>query len=162
MNPEMMNSMMGMLNNPDTMEKMNDMMKNPQIQSMLNNPEMMQNMMGMFGIPDMRENTEAVSEDVVTDLKDKYDKIENAEKNIDELETKFNPEDIVILDGLKTEKYNNKRGIIQSYNIEKSRYVVLLDEDDIRIMVKEDNLSIEVEENATVDIHSEETVIQID
>lgn len=162
MNPEMMNSMMGMLNNPDTMEKMNDMMKNPQIQSMLNNPEMMQNMMSMFGIPDMRENTEAVSEDVVTDLKDKYDKIENAEKNIDELETKFNPEDIVILDGLKTEKYNNKRGIIQSYNIEKSRYVVLLDEDDIRIMVKEDNLSIEVEENATVDIHSEETVIQID
>lgn len=158
----MMNSMMGMLNNPDTMEKMNDMMKNPQIQSMLNNPEMMQNMMSMFGIPDMRENTEAVSEDVVTDLKDKYDKIENAEKNIDELETKFNPEDIVILDGLKTEKYNNKRGIIQSYNIEKSRYVVLLDEDDIRIMVKEDNLSIEVEENATVDIHSEETVIQID
>ena len=162
MNPEMMNSMMGMLNNPDTMAKMNDMMKNPQIQSMLNNPEMMQNMMSMFGIPDMREKTEEVSEDVVTDLKDKYEKIENAEKNIEELETKYNPEDIVILDGLKTEKYNSKRGIIQSYNIEKSRYVVLLDEEDIRIMVKEENLALEVEDKADVEIDTEETVIQID
>ena len=162
MNPEMMNSMMGMLNNQDTMAKMNDMMKNPQIQAMLNNPEMMQNMMSMFGIPDMRQNTEEVTEDVVTDLKDKYEKIENAEKNIEELETKYNPEDIVILDGLKTEKYNSKRGIIQSYNIEKSRYVVLLDEEDIRIMVKEENLALEVEEIPDVEIDTEETVIQID
>ena len=162
MNPEMMNSMMGMLNNPDTMSKMNDMMKNPQIQAMLNNPEMMQNMMSMFGIPDMRQNTEEVSEDVVTDLKDKYEKIENAEKNIEELETKYNPEDIVILNGLKTEKYNSKRGIIQLYNIEKSRYVVLLDEEDIRIMVKEENLALEVEEIPNVEIDTEEMVIQID
>ena len=143
-------------------EMMNSMMENPQIQAMLNNPEMMQNMMSMFGIPDMRQNTEEVSEDVVTDLKDKYEKIENAEKNIEELETKYNPEDIVILDGLKTEKYNSKRGIIQSYNIEKSRYVVLLDEEDIRIMVKEENLALEVEEIPDVEIDTEETVIQID
>ena len=162
MNPEMMNSMMGMLNNPDTMNKMNEMMKNPQIQAMLNNPEMMQNMMSMFGIPDMRENTEGVSEDLVSDLKEKYEKIENAEKNIEELETKFNPEDIVILDGLKTEKYNNKRGIVQSYNMDKSRYVVLLDEEDIRIMVKEENLSLEIEEEASEVVTEEDTVIQID
>lgn len=156
----MMNSMMGMLNNPETMSKMNEMMKNPQIQAMLNNPEMMQNMMSMFGIPDMRENPEGVSEELVSELKEKYDKIENAEKNIEELDTKFKPEDIVILDGLKTEKYNNKRGIIQSYNLEKSRYVVLLDEEDIRIMVKEENLSLEVvlEEEE----EEEEKVIQID
>ena len=158
----MMNSMMGMLNNPDTMNKMNEMMKNPQIQAMLNNPEMMQNMMSMFGIPDMRENTEGVSEDLVSDLKEKYEKIENADKNIEELETKFNPEDIVILDGLKTEKYNNKRGIVQSYNMDKSRYVVLLDEEDIRIMVKEENISLEVEEEASEAVTEEDTVIQID
>ena len=162
MNPEMMNSMMGMLNNPDTMNKMNEMMKNPQIQEMLNNPEMMQNMMSMFGIPDMRENTEGVSEDLVSDLKEKYEKIENAEKNIEELEAKFNPEDIVILDGLKNEKYNNKRAIVQSYNIDKSRYVVLLDEEDIRIMVKEENLSLEVEENLGKEVTEEDNVIQID
>lgn len=155
----MMNSMMGMLNNPETMSKMNEMMKNPQIQAMLNNPEMMQNMMSMFGIPDMRENTEGVSEELVSELKEKYDKIENAEKNIEELDTKFKPEDIVILDGLKTEKYNNKRGIIQSYNLEKSRYVVLLDEEDIRIMVKEESLSLESE---VVSEEEEEKVIQID
>ena len=160
MNPDMMNSMMGMLNNPDTMSKMNEMMKNPQIQAMLNNPEMMQNMMSMFGIPDMRENADGVSEELVSELKEKYDKIENAEKKIDELETKFNPEDIVILDGLKTEKYNSKRGIIQSYNIEKSRYVVLLDEEDIRISVKEENLSLE--DNVDIEIDTEERVIQID
>lgn len=158
----MMNSMMGMLNNPDTMNKMNEMMKNPQIQEMLNNPEMMQNMMSMFGIPDMRENTEGVSEDLVSDLKEKYEKIENAEKNIEELEAKFNPEDIVILDGLKNEKYNNKRAIVQSYNIDKSRYVVLLDEEDIRIMVKEENLSLEVEENLGKEVTEEDNVIQID
>ena len=84
MNPDMMNSMLGMLNNPETTSKMTEMMKNPQIQSMLNNPEMMQNMMSMFGIPDMR-NGGGVSEEVASELKQKFDKIENAEKEMEEL-----------------------------------------------------------------------------
>jgi len=153
----MMNSMLGMLNNPETMSKMNEMMKNPQVQAMLNNPEMMQNMMNMFGIPDMR-NTDNISEEQVSELKDKFDKIENAEKAVNNL--KFNPEDIVILRGLNTEKYNEKRGIVHSFNSDKNRYVVLLDEDDIKIMVKEENLF--VEETETNEDDSEETVIQID
>jgi hypothetical protein len=161
MNPEVMNSMMGMLNNPDTMGKMNEMMKNPQIQEMLNNPDMMQNMMSMFGIPDMRNN-ENVSEETASELKDKYEKLETAEENLEQLSPKFNSEDIVILQGLKTEKYNSKRGIIQSYNSDKERYVVLLDEEDIRIMVKEEHVTIEelVQEEDVVEV--EENVIQID
>lgn len=160
MNPDMMNSMMGMLNNPETMSKMNEMMKNPQIQEMLNNPEMMNNMMSMFGIPDMRNNQENVSEDLVSDLKQKYDKIENAENQINQLENKFNSEDIVILHGLKNEKFNEKRCIVHSYNSEKSRYVVLVDEDDVKIMVKEENMRLESE--PVVEENNEETVIQVD
>ena len=168
MNPDVMNSMLGMLSNPETMSKMNEMMKNPQIQSMLNNPEMMQNMMNMFGIPDMRDNSDGVSEDLVSDLKEKYEKLENAEKKLEEdksasevlSEQKFNPEDIVILNGLKTEKYNDKRGIVHSYNQERERYIVLLDEDDIKIMVKEENLSYEVSVEDTLE--EQETIIQID
>jgi hypothetical protein len=162
MNPEMMNSMMGMMNNPETMGKMNEMMNNPQIQSMLNNPEMMQSMMSMFGIPDMR-NSEGVSDEVASDLKEKYEQLETAEKELEELKPKFNLEDIVILQGLKTEKYNTKRGIIQSYNTEKERYVVLLDEEDIRIMVREENIMEEpVQEDASVEVDSSESIIQID
>ena len=162
MNPEMMNSMMGMMNNPETMGKMNEMMNNPQIQSMLNNPEMMQSMMSMFGIPDMR-NSEGVSDEVASDLKEKYEQLETAEKDLEELKPKFNLEDIVILQGLKTEKYNTKRGIIQSYNTEKERYVVLLDEEDIRIMVREENIMEEpVQEDASVEVDSSESIIQID
>ena len=158
----MMNSMLGMLNNPETMSKMTEMMQNPQVQSMLNNPEMMQNMMSMFGIPDMR-NSEGVSDEVASDLKEKYEQLENAEKELEELKPKFNPEDIVILQGLKTEKYNTKRGIIQSYNTEKQRYVVLLDEEDIRIMVREENMIEEpVQEDNVVEEDSSENIIQID
>ena len=164
MNPDVMNSMLGMLNNPETMSQMTEMMKNPQIQSMMNNPEVMQNMMNMFGIPDMRDNSN-VSEDVVSDMKQKYEQLEGLEKTLNfnnsELEdNKFKSEDIVILDGLKTEKYNKKRGIVQSYNSEKSRYVVLLDDEDIRIMVKEENLSLEIlnEDNDEDD----ESLLQVD
>ncbi len=158
----MMNSMLGMLNNPETMSKMTEMMQNPQVQSMLNNPEMMQNMMSMFGIPDMR-NSEGVSDEVASELKEKYEQLETAEKELEELKPNFNPEDIVILQGLKTEKYNTKRGIIQSYNAEKERYVVLLDEEDIRIMVREENIMEEpVQEDASVEVDSSESIIQID
>jgi hypothetical protein len=166
MNPEIMNSMLGMLNNPETMNQMTEMMKNPQIQSMMNNPDVMQNMMNMFDIPDMRDNSN-VSEDVISDMKQKYEQLEGLEKNFNlnssnnELnEDKFNPEDIVILNGLKTEKYNEKRGIIQSFNEEKKRYVVLLDEEDIRIMVKEENLNFEITD--TDDVEDDEIIVQVD
>ena len=46
------------------------------------------------------------------------------------------------------------------FNSDKNRYVILLDEDDIKIMVKEENLF--VEETETNEDDSEETVIQID
>jgi len=159
-----MNSMLGMLNNPETMKQMNEMMENPKVKEMLNNPEMMQNMMNMFGIPDMRNNQENISEDLVNDLKEKYKKIEELE---DRQETNLNnpnfqSEDIVILNGLKTEKYNNKRGIIHSFNVEKQRYVVLLDEDDIKIMVKEENLFNEVLDDKSCECDSDEKIIQID
>ena len=57
-------------------------------------------------------------------------------------------------------KYNDKRGIVHSYNQDRERYIVLLDEDDIKIMVKEENLSYEVSvEDAQ---EEQETIIQID
>ena len=57
-------------------------------------------------------------------------------------------------------KSNKKRGIVQSYKSEKSRYVVLLDDEDIRIMVKEENLSLEIlnEDNDEDD----ESLLQVD
>ena len=126
MNPQAMSEMMNLMNNPQMMDKMSEMMQNPKIQEVLNNPDLMSNMMNIFG-----QNLDGNS----------------TPSNVSEIDNPFIPEDIVILKDLKSDKYNGKRAIIESYNKEKERYVVLLDNDEnTKIMVKVHNLELEVEE----------------
>ena len=111
MDPSMMSSMMSMLNNPQMMNQMKEMMNNPQMQEMLNNPELMKNIMGMFGTPP------ANFTDAFNQNSEEKNSTENAEsesetKLLEETpetgKNKFNDNDKIILNNLKTEEYNGK------------------------------------------------------
>jgi hypothetical protein len=151
MNPQAMGDMMNLMNNPEMMGKMGEMMKNPEIQELLNNPDLMSNMMNIFG--NNLDGTDPLS--TPTPLQklskgdcDDYNDV-CVEPNCEgecEVDSKFKSEDIVILTNLKSELYNGQRGIVECYNNENNRYIVLLDEEDKKIMVKEDNLELEIVE----------------
>lgn len=130
-----------MLNNPDMMSKMAEMQKDPafmaQVQEMMKNPEMMQNMMnmmgGMGGMGDMGG------------MPDLSGMGGEPPENPENLYLKYKIGSSVSLVNLKSETYNGKSGLIQSYNSKKQRYVINLNDMDKFISVREDN--IELEEN---------------
>lgn len=146
MNPQAMGDMMNLMNNPEMMSKMGEMMKNPEIQELLNNPTLMSNMMNIFG--NNLDGNDPLSTPMpnLSDLQKLSDTCESEDCADCEDNRNFKSEDIVILTGLKSELYNNKRGIVECYNNVKNRYVVLLDEEDKKIMVKEENLELEIVE----------------
>ena len=141
MDPNMMSSMMNMLNNPQMMNQMKEMMSNPQMQEMLNNPELMSNVMNMFGKP---------PENFTEDFNDKNQETDNKPLIEDEVESsqntnKFNESDKIVLSNLKSEEYNGKEVKVISFNEEKQRYIVEIDGGK-QLLVKEENLSLEDEE----------------
>ena len=137
MDPNMMSSMMSMLNNPEMMNQMKEMMNNPQMQEMLNNPELMGNVMNMFGKPP-GNFTEAFNEEA-----DEKTLIEEEKPQSD---NKFKENDKIVLSNLKSEEYNGKEVKVISFNEEKQRYIVEI-EGGKQLLVKEENLSLEDEED---------------
>ena len=156
MDPSMMSSMMSMLNNPQMMNQMKEMMNNPQMQEMLNNPELMKNVMSMFGTPPanftdtFNQNTE---ENNSTENSESETKL--LEETPETIKNKFNDNDKIILNNLKTEEYNGKEVKVVSFNEEKQRYVVEI-EGGKQLLVKEENLSLEEQE-----LEVEEDLIEI-
>ena len=62
------------------------------------------------------------------------------EKNKDDLiDTKYKLDDNIIIDNLKSEKYNKKNGIIKGFDKKNNRYLVQIEELDKSISIKEDN-----------------------
>lgn len=172
MDPSVMNSMMDMMKNPQLMNHMNEMMKNPKIQEMMNNPELINGMMNMFGdnLPPGMNLNEKNSEDEDNNDTDVNNDTFDTGTDVELIEnTLYSVEDIVILHGLKNESFNGRTGAIVSYNKEKSRYVVQLDNTDNtteenfdqRIMVKEENLQREPEPEEEV-LDQVEEIIDID
>jgi hypothetical protein len=168
MDPSVMNSMMDMMKNPQLMTHMNDMMKNPKIQEMMNNPELINGMMNMFGdkLPPGMNLNEDTNEESTNETSET-----DADVNVELIENKaFSPEDIVVLNGLKNDAFNGRTGAIVSYNEDKSRYVVQLDNlddtseenRDQRIMVKEENLQKEPESVEVEEAQETEEIINID
>ena len=117
-NPEMMQSMMGMMQNPEFMNSMMGMMQNPEIQKMMQDPNTLKNL-GNFMNNNASEN-----------------------KNEDDTENVLNTytnESKILLTGLNNEEYNKKEGIIKGYDTTKKRYLVYIADIDKQISVKEEN-----------------------
>ena len=153
MDPSMMSSMMNMLNNPQMMEQMKEMMNNPQMQEMLNNPELMKNVMSMFGNPPANF-TDAFNSNSEEKNNDGSDESETKllEETQETSENKFSDNDKIILNNLKTEEYNGKEVKVISFNEEKQRYVVEI-EGGKQLLVKEENLSLEEQEEDLIEIN---------
>ena len=142
MDPNMMSSMMNMLNNPQMMNQMKEMMSNPQMQEMLNNPELMSNVMNMFGKPPGNFTEDFNDKNQETDSKPLIeDEVESSQNT-----NKFNESDKIFLSNLKSEEYNGKEVKVISFNEEKQRYIVEIDGGK-QLLVKEENLSLEDEED---------------
>lgn len=117
-NPEMMQSMMGMMQNPEFMNSMMGMMQNPEIQKMMQDPNTLKNL-GNFMNNNASEN-----------------------KNDDDTENILNTytnESKILLTGLNNEEYNKKEGIIKGFDKTKKRYLVYITDLDKQISVKEEN-----------------------
>ena len=120
MNPEMMNNMM---NNIDP-QMMQNMMKNIDPQMMQNmmqniNPEMLSGLMG-----NLSQSTQ-----------------NNSENNIQDEEPRFKNGQKILISNLKNENFNNKEGIIKYFDNDKQRYVIMIEDYESPISIKEDNCS---------------------
>ena len=132
-NPEMMKSAMDMLkNNPGMMKnimKMGNPSDGANPSSSANpgsgvNPDMMGNIMNMLN-PEGNS-----SSDLEPSTRDNLE------------ETDYSYDDSVFIQGLKTDTYNDKSGLVNGYNQEKSRYEIYLEELDKSISIKEENIKV--------------------
>ena len=126
---------MEFMNNPAMMQQMESMMKNPEIQKMMSDPNILNNLGGMMNgnkpnfNPDLNNNQNSNNDDT----------IEIQDENL------LNSGDVVLLQNLKNENYNNKKGIIDNYNNENQRYIVKLVGLDKSIAVKKENVILNIE-----------------
>ena len=61
--------------------------------------------------------------------------------NIENIENrKFNINETIITQNLKNVAFNNKIGIIQEYNIDNGRYIVLFEDTNKLLAIKEENI----------------------
>ena len=155
-----MDNLMSMFN-PETMK---NLMENEEIKKMMNDPNLMgnlKNMMGnMPGMPDMPsdesqsdecvENTECCNKDNSYDCDPTQCNLqcedgECGEIKIDELENieidenRLNVGDKILTQNLKNESYNNRKGVIEEI-LPNGRCVVLFDDEDKVVAIKEENL----------------------
>jgi hypothetical protein len=127
MDPSMMSGFADMLKNPAMMKTMEDMMKNPDIMS---------NAMNMMKDPSIQNMFSGIPSDNLTEQELELELEENSDNDLE-----FNVGEIVLIDGLNNDMYNNQNGIIKYYNINTSRYAVFIEELDKTISIKEDNLT---------------------
>jgi hypothetical protein len=149
MDPDAMKNMMGeAMKNPEMMNMMGNLMKNPEMMKGL--MSMASGMMG--GVPDgtnkpFNTNTK---EDVKRNMKnpDLNSMMNNpAFKTMFNPELKFKKDDIIVTINLKSEKYNNKQGIVKEYLSEKKRYDIFIEELNESIAIKEINMVVKVQDN---------------
>ena len=131
-NPELMKTAANILKNPEMMENIQKMAGDPNIQRMMNDPNMLNkmndpNILSNFG--NMMSNLEPG-----TETNDIAESIENENLN----ENKYKINELVLINNLKKKEYNNKKGIVISFNNETERYIIKLD-NNIQISVKESN-----------------------
>ena len=115
MDPNMMAGMGDFLKNPEMMKSAMDMLKN--------NPGMMEQMMNMgksFAKPTQTDNSQ-----------------DNSQDNLAQTDYKCN--DSVIIQGLKSDTYNNQPGLIKRYIAETNRYEIYLNDLDKTISIKQNN-----------------------
>ena len=115
MDPNMMAGMGDFLKNPEMMKSAMDMLKN--------NPGMMEQMMNMgksFAKPPQTDNS-----------------LDNSQDNLAQTDYKCN--DSVIIQGLKSDTYNNQPGLIKRYIAETNRYEIYLNDLDKTISIKQNN-----------------------
>lgn len=160
-----MDNLMSMFN-PETMK---NLMENEEIKKMMNDPNLMgnlKNMMGdMPGMPGMPcmpnestgESTSGCNEGTDScNVDESYgcdsntcdlpcDEGECGEIKIDDLENieidgnRLNVGDKILTQNLSTESYNNRKGIIEEI-LPNGRCVILFDDDDKVVAIKEENL----------------------
>ena len=142
MDPHIMSTMMQFLQKPGIMDQMKNMVETPQMQEVLNNKDLMDNVMTLFG-----------SKQTPVD--------ESQTKKKSELKYNFNNDDKIILEGLKSEEYNGQFIKLISFNEDKQRYVVEL-ENGKQLLVKEENLTIleEVKEDEEDSNKTDENIIE--
>jgi hypothetical protein len=145
MDPNIMSTMMQFLQKPGIMDQMKNMVETPQMQEVLNNKDLMDNVMDIFG--------------------SKQNPVDEPQKknSSDQLKFNFNNDDKIILEGLKSEDYNGQFIKLISFNEDKQRYVVEL-ENGKQLLVKEENLTILEEVIEDIEKESdenEENIIEI-
>jgi hypothetical protein len=64
---------------------------------------------------------------------------------------KFNINETIITKNLKNESFNNKIGIIQEYNTNNNRYIVLFEDSNKLVAIKEENLDNEFDNIENID-----------
>ena len=145
-----MENMFGMLNNPDIMESMQNLMKNEDIQKMMQNKDFINNLQNM---KDMVPNTEATEATAATPAETTAEETAAtteapAEETAATAEApaqnsligKFLTNETIITKNLKNDTFNNKIGVIQEYNDKSKRYIVLFEESNKLVSIKEENI----------------------
>jgi len=135
MDPSMLAGMSEMFKNPDMMKSMEEMMKNPEIMNsamkMMNDPNMM-NMFGGLGNMSAQGQTDNEESQHNEGFNDSSVEVEE--------NTEFSEGDFIFINGLKNDTYNNKNGVVQSYNLSTGRYNVFIESLDKVIALKPDNI----------------------
>ena len=126
-----------MFKNPDMMKSMEEMMKNPEIMNsamkMMNDPNMM-NMFGGLGNMGGKPQSEDCTQENDVESHQNDGSVE-VEEN-----TEFSEGDFIFINGLKNDTYNNKNGVVKSYNLHTGRYNVFIESLDKVIALKPDNI----------------------
>ena len=144
--PQMMSSMQEMMKNPDFMANAMKMMNNPEISKMFG---------GLDGDNNDNNESNENTEGIECNGCDDCEPIE--------IENTFSCDDIVTLSGLKSEEYNGQTGIVREYLNEKERYSVYIEEMDKTISLKEENLTLVLDEEIEgEDTNSSESIENVD
>jgi len=153
MDPNMLSG--EMFNNPDMMKSMQEMMKNPDIMcnamKMMGDPNMRNLFSGLGGLAttDASESTEGEhiqAEEVDDDDDHDQDQDQDQDQDDDDDDHDDDDDDFSIneeicISGLKKNTYNNKRGVIKTYNPVTLRYQVYVEEIDKTISIKPENIT---------------------
>lgn len=126
-----MDNMFEMFNNPEIMESMQNLMKNEDIQKMMQNKDFINNLKNINGLQD-QQTPPQTQESLANNVESENDKSDSLGK--------FLTNETIITKNLKNEKFNNKVGVIQDYNSKTKRYIVLFEECNKLVSIREENI----------------------
>lgn len=144
------NLMSQMFSDPQMMSSMQEMMKNPDFMAnamkMMNNPEISKIFGGLGG-----DDSNTTGEEECGGCDD---------CGPIEIENTFSCDDVVTLSGLKSEEYNGKTGVVREYLTDRERYSVYIEEMDKTISLREENLTLVLDEEVEGDDNIDENSIE--